>query len=461
MLLSFLSLWMRSMKLCLAVCVAILLPSSMSWGASPSEAQSDNWAQWRGPDATGASQSANPPTSWSETENIKWKVAVPGKGSSSPIVWGDRVYVMSAVMTDRQKEGAAPPPPPAEDGGGRRRFGGGPAPTNFYEFLVLAYDRNNGKEVWRSKVTEQVPHESGHNTNTFASSSPVTDGERIYADFGSRGVFCLDMNGKVLWNRDFGLMKTVANFGEGTSPALYGDTLVVPWDHEGDSFIVALNAVNGEEKWKVNRDEGTTWATPLITEFDGRVQVITNGKNRVRSYDLKTGEIIWECGGQASNPIPSPVRYKDNVICMTGFRGYAIYSIPLSASGDITDTDRVNWIHEDAAPYVPSPVLYNDQLYFTKSNNGVLLSRRADNGDVVIDETRVPDVATVYASPVAAGGRVYLTSRDGTTVVLKHGAQFEVLATNKLNDTIDGSAALAGNELFLRGSENLYCIAQQ
>lgn len=440
--------------------VCMLATIAVWWSLTPSKTYAENWPQWRGPDASGASDSADPPLEWSESKNIKWKVSVPGKGSSTPIVWGDRVYVTTSLMTDRKKEGAGEQPP-SGGGGGRGRFGGGPPPTNFYEFIVLAYDRNSGTEVWRTVVTEEVPHEAGHNTNTQSSSSPLTDGERIYAYFGSRGVFCLDMNGKVLWQRDFGAMQTAAQFGEGSSPALNGDTLVVPWDHEGDSFLVALNASDGEERWKVARDEGTTWATPLITEFEGRVQVVTNGKNRVRSYDLNSGELIWECGGQASNPIPSPVRYKDNVICMTGFRGNAVYSIPLSARGDITDTDQVSWFHEDAGPYVPSPVLIEGQLYFTKSNSNVLLSRRADSGELVFGETRVPDVSTVYSSPVAAAGRVYLTGRDGTTIVLKHGGEFEVLASNKLDDTIDGSAALVGKQMFLRGSETLYCIEEQ
>ena len=417
---------------------------------------STNWHQWRGPNADGSAEHAAPPLAWSETENIKWKVPVPGKGSSTPIVWDDRVYVMTAVKTDREKEGAAPAP---EQPQRRFRFGGGPAPTHYHEFLVIAYDRSTGSEVWRTKVTEEVPHEAGHNTNNFASSSPVTDGERIYAYFGSRGLYCLNMKGEVLWDRDFGAMKTIVGFGEGSSPAVHQGTLVVPWDHEGESFLVAMDAKTGTEKWKVARDEGTTWSTPLITEYEGTTQVVMNGKNRVRSYDLGSGELIWECGGQASNPIPTPVRHGDNVICMTGFRGFAIYSIPLGSRGDVTDSDTITWTADDAAPYVPSPVLYEGQLYFTKSNNGVLVSRDATKGTIVIDETRVPDVRMVYASPVAAAGRVYLTARDGTTVVMKHGSEMEVLATNKLDDAIDASPALAGNQLFLRSENHLYCVS--
>jgi outer membrane protein assembly factor BamB len=266
------------------------------------------------------------------------------------------------------------------------------------------------------------------------------------------------MDGNKKWDRDFGEMQTAARFGEGSSPALYADTLVVPWDHEGDSFIVALDKRTGDEKWKVERDEKTTWATPCIVNHNGRTQVVTNGR-QVRSYDLETGKLLWECGGQASNPIPSPLMHDGFVYCMTGYRGYAIYAIPLDAEGDITDSDRVAWSTKDAAPYVSSPTLYKGQLYFTKSRNGVLLSRDAKTGDVLIDETRLPEIDSMYASLAAAADRIYLTGRNGTTLVLKHGQKFEVLSTNKLDEGIDASPVPVGNELFLRGEKHLYCIA--
>ncbi len=485
---------MRSQFLVTALCFAMAIQGHSFTSA---EESSKDWPQWRGPDASGAALDSDPPTTWSETENIKWKIDVPGVGSSTPIILGDRVYVSTAVKTDRVAEGkVAAEVKPAEETqpqeerkperdegdrggfgrggergggfggrggpGGRSRggFGGGAAPTNYYDFIVIAYDRATGKEVWRTTVTQQLPHEAGHNTNNFASSSPVTDGQRLYMSFGSRGVFCLDLDGKQLWDVNLGQMKTRNQFGEGSSPAVYKGTLVVPWDHEGDSFIVALDSLTGKEKWRQSRDEQTTWATPLITDYNGRTQVITNGSKRVRSYDLATGEIIWECGGQAGNPIPSPVRFEDNVIVMSGYQGYAIYSIPLGAKGDITDSDTITWSEEDAAPYVPSPVLYKGQLYFVKSNNGVLVSRDAKSGDLIIDQTRLPDVSSVYASPVAAADHIYLTGREGTTLVLDHGKSFEVVATNKLDDEIDASAAIVGDEIFMRGKTHLYCIAR-
>ena len=267
--------------------VFCLASAILSGSLTMAKEVSRDWPQWRGPGASGTAESSNPPTKWSESTNVKWKIEVPGVGSSTPIILGDRIYVSTAVKTDRVTEvkadiettGEGQPTEPARDqrpqgdrpegerrglgrgeGGGRGRGGpgAGPKPTNYYEFVVLAYDRNSGKEIWRTAVTQQVPHEAGHNTNNFASSSPVTDGERLYVSFGSRGVYCLSLDGKQLWVKDLGRMQTRNQFGEGSSPAVHNGTLVVPFDHEGESFIVALDAKTSDEKWRKSRDEKTT-----------------------------------------------------------------------------------------------------------------------------------------------------------------------------------------------------------
>ncbi len=226
----------------------------------------DNWNPWRGPDGSGSSTNTDVPVQWSATENVAWKKAIPGKGSSTPIIWNDRVYVLTAVETDKKKEGVSnePPPPPPPPEGGRRRggFGGGPAPTNFYKFIVMCLDKKTGDTIWEQVATEEVPHEAGHQTNTFASSSALTDGKQIYVDFGSRGIFCYDMEGNKKWSVDLGQMRTRAGFGEGSTPAVHGDTLIVPWDNEDGSLLYALDTKTGSEKWKVTREEVTTWATP-------------------------------------------------------------------------------------------------------------------------------------------------------------------------------------------------------
>ena len=327
--------------------------------------------------------------------------------------------------------------------------------------MVMCLDRNTGDVLWQKVANEAVPHESLHPTNTYASSSVTTDGKYLYASFGSYGVYCYDLDGDLKWTRDLGEMQTRNSFGEGASPTIHNGTLVVNWDHEGPSFIAALDAATGDIKWKQDRDESTTWNTPLIVEAAGRTQVIVNATGRTRSYDLDTGEILWECGGQASNPIPSPVARENLVYCMTGYRGYAVYAIPLDSVGDITDTERIAWHRDEGTPYVSSPLLYDDRLYFTKGRNGVLSCLNAETGEPIIDQERLTGMDSLYASPVGAAGRIYLVNREGTTLVLKKSDQLEVLATNVLDEPIDASPAIVGNQLFLRGDKHLYCIAQE
>jgi outer membrane protein assembly factor BamB len=426
-------------------------------------AADNNWANWRGPNYNGALEEANPPTSWSADQNICWKVEVPGNGKSTPIIWEDRIYLISAIETYKpgpKAAAAGQSPPTAPPGRGGRGGMNNPQPTNIYQFVVLAYDRHDGHEVWRTIVHEAVPHEAGHSTNSFASSSPITDGKHLFVSFGSQGVYCLDMNGKQIWSRDLGQMQTRNAFGEGGSPALHGDTLVVPWDHEGPSSLIALDARSGATKWRTDRDERTTWATPLIVEHAGKTQVVTNGTT-VRSYDLADGRLLWECGGQVTNPIPCPIRLADSVICMTGYQGNAIYAISLDATGDARDSDFVRWHSNDAAPYVASPTLYKGRLYFTKSRDGIMSSVIADSGEVGIPQTRIPEIRDMYASLVAAADRIYCTSREGVTTVIKHGDQFEVLSVNKLGEPVDASPAIVGNRMYIRGAEHLFCIGEQ
>lgn len=420
----------------------------------------ENWHQWRGPNGDGSSSTAVPPIRWEDTKgklghNIKWKTEIPGKGSSTPIVWQDRVFVLTAIPTDREDLDAADEAPPAN----AARFGTSVQPTHFYQFVLLCYDRSGGAELWRSVAVEAVPHEPGHTTNTYASSSPITDGRHLYVSFGSHGVFCFDMDGKRIWRQDLGQMRTRRGFGEASSPALHDGLLVVPWDHEDQSFIAALDAATGKVKWRTDRDELTTWATPLIVEHPSGTQVITNG-HTVCSYDLQSGELVWQCGGQAYNPVPAPVARDGVVYCMTGYRGNSVFAISLDAKGDAGQSGHVRWSRSDAAPYVASPVLYRDRLYFTKSLGNILTSLDAHTGQPLIAPVRLGAVHTFYASPVAADGRIYFTSREGTTVVIQDAPKLEVLATNQLGETVDASPALVDKEIFIRGEKHLFCIAE-
>lgn len=422
------------------------------------------WPQWRGPLATGAAPLADPPQRWSETENVRWKVTLPGFGTSTPIVWSNLVFVLTALPTGKPAaaEGApatsatATPPSEPRRGGG---WGINP-PREFYRFVVLAYDRDTGALRWARTVRETVPHEGHHRDHGFASASPVTDGTHLLAYFGSRGLHCLTLDGELKWSRDFGQMRTRSSFGEGASPALHGHTVVVVWDDESDrDFIAALDVRTGRELWRTARDEPTGWSTPLIVEFGGQLQVVVNGSGRVRGYALDTGRELWTCAGQTANVIPSPVADADTVYVTSGFRGAALYAIALGHRGELTDTAAVRWRHLRNTPYVPSPLLVDGLLYVFRENTGVLSCFDARSGRAHFEAQRVDGLGGVYASPVAASGRVYLLGRDGTCVVLKHGPTLEILAKNKVDDRTDASIALAGRELFLRGHRHLCCIA--
>ena len=308
---------------------------------------------------------------------------------------------------------------------------------------------------------KQVPYEAGHVTASLASASPVTDGEHVFAFFGSYGLYCLDTGGKLIWKKHLGEMHTKHGHGEGSSPALYGDTLIVNWDHEEQSFVVALDKRTGKQRWRVARAEDTSWATPIVVEHGGKAEVITDATTKIRSYNLADGHLIWECTGLTANVIPSPVADSDTVYSMSGFRGHNCMAIKLGHTGDIAGTDAIAWSYGKGTPYVPSPLLYGGKLYFFADNNGVLTCIDAKTGKALIDAERLDDLKMVYASPVGADGRVYLVARGGTTVVIKASDKLEILATNKLNDGFDASPAVAGKELFLRGRENLYCIEQK
>jgi len=394
----------------------------------------DYWPAWRGPYMTGMAGNSNPPLRWSETENIKWKVKVPGQGLSTPVIWADKIFFLTALTGD--KEGA-------------------------YKFDFVCMDRNTGSILWQKTAREEVPHEKHHETGSFASNSCVTDGKYVWASFGSRGVHCYDMDGNHKWSRDLGKMSKLRAFGEGSSAALAGNAIIVVMDHEGDSAVYALNKNTGEAIWQKSRDEATSWATPLPIEVNGRLQVVTNATNMVRSYDVETGDIIWQCSGQTRNVIPSPVTGFDKVICMSGFRGSALHAIELGKTGDLSGTDAISWQVGSDTPYVPSPLLYDDKIYFLSVTRPVLSCYQAETGKPNYTAQSLEGVGNFYASPVGAAGRVYLASQNGVTLVVKHSDTYEILASNKLDDRFDASPAMAGNELFLKGKEYIYCISER
>jgi outer membrane protein assembly factor BamB len=435
-----------------------------------------HWPAWRGPQHDGTAPGARPPVNFSETTNLKWKIKLPGSGAATPIVWGDKVFVQTAINTGRKADGtaaakpeAAPPPPPPPQGqgegrgrrGGGRGFGGGEKPTEVHQFALLCIDRATGKTLWQKSVREEVPHESHHRDHGYSSHSPVTDGTHVYAWFGSRGLHCLDMEGNVKWSKDLGKMRTRNSFGEGSSPALSGDIIVVNWDHEDADFVAAFNKKDGSEIWRQPREEETTWTTPLIVEHDGRKQVIVCASKRIRSYELETGREIWSCGGLTGNVVPTPIA-KDGILYATsGFRGAALLAIKLGRTGDLTETDAVLWRHDKRTPYVPSALLTDGRLYFHSGNDAFLTIFDAKAGKPLQEAERIPGMNGIYSSPVAANGHVYFTGRDGAVVVAKAGDKLDIVHSAKLDEAFEASPAIVGGEIFLRGHSTLYCFAEK
>lgn len=420
--------------------------------AVPSMAAEGGWPHWRGPNADGTAPEARPPLSWegASGKNVRWTAPLVGSGSATPVIWGDRVFVLSAEKTDRE---AKPEELPTTNPDLQKRT---TAPRHFYRFLVTCYDRNTGKVLWRHTAAERVPHEGHHETHSYAGGSPATDGERLYVPFGSFGIYCYDLSGKPLWSRDLGRLNTRLGWGEAVSAVLYRGNLLLNWDQEVDSSLYCLDAATGATRWQAKRDERSTWTTPFVVEHAGKAVAVVNGTTSIRAHDLASGRVVWSCGGMTANPIPSPVRFGDAVLCVSGYRGNAAVAVPLDAKGDADG--QVRWRYDKGTPYVPSPVVANGRLYFTNANQNLLTALDAATGKPVLDRARLPGVTSFYASPIFAGGRLYFTDRSGTTLVLKPSDTLDVLATNRLGEGVDASPVAVGKQLFLRGAKQLYCL---
>lgn len=436
--------------------VALVLPFSSS---------AENWGHWRGPTGNSTSPDAKPPIEWSGTKNVKWKVAIPGRGSGSPVIWGGKVFVVTAVSGPAAPAARSAPSdrrPDARRGGkGRGGRGSGGGGLIKHAFKILCFDRKSGKLLWEQTATETTPHQRTHTTNGHASASPTTDGEHVYAHFGSRGLYCYTLDGKLVWKRDdFGKMDTRASFGEGSSPTLAGNKIIVPWDHEGQSSIHALDKRTGKTIWKTERDEPTCWATPLIVQHQGGSQIIMNGQTSARSYDLATGKELWRCAGQTQRPVASAVSMGDLVIVGSGFRGSYMGAFRLDGRGNIEGTKSVVWELDRDTPDIASPLLSNGRVYFHKGKSGMLTCADARTGKLHYEVERLSGINSTYASPIAANGHVYLTGRSGKTVVIKDSNKLEVVATNSLGEGIDATPAPVDNDLFIRGERHLFCISE-
>lgn len=442
-----------------------------------------HWPQWRGPFFNGMAR-GDAPTTWSDTSNIKWKTEIPGKGHSTPAIWGDRIFLTTAVAIGKPPEVPSTTGAPqsanqfqgqqggqqggGQQGGGQRGQrgpGGGAGPLVEHRFDVLALDRKTGKILWQRTAKTATPHEGYHRAyGSFASNSPVTDGKYVYASFGSRGIYAYDFNGKLIWEKDLNVqMKMRLAFGEGAAPLLDGNRLFIVFDHEVESgsFMIALDKRNGKELWRVAREERSSWSTPLAIEHNGRTEIVVSATNRVRSYDPETGKVLWESGGLGANVIPVPVHQNGTVYVMSGYRDPKLMAIKLGKQGDLTGSDAIAWSHTRGLAYTASPVLYDNKLYVV-TDSGLLTAFNATTGEPYYAQTRLPKAYNLKSSPVGANGKLYLAMEDGDVVVVKMGEKFEVLATNHLTDQIFiATPVIAAGELYLRGQNTLFCISEK
>jgi hypothetical protein len=412
----------------------------------------EHWPQFRGPGAMGVADDSRFPNKWSETENVAWKTAVPGVGWSSPVVWGDRLFVTTVISSgpiEEMKKGLY-------FGGNRGKV------TDEHRFMAVALDTKTGKIVWQRELFKGVPPGSRHLKNSFASETPVTDGERVYFYFAQVGLFALDRNGKTVWTLPSAAVETRYGWGTAASPVLHQGRLYVVNDNDTASYLMAVEAKTGKVIWKTAREgEKSNWSTPFIWEHDGKTEIVTTGTGKNRSYDLD-GKLIWEMGGMSSIVIPTPMTKHGLLYLTSGYVGdenRPVFVIKPGARGVLTDT-FIAWKLPQAGPYNPSPILYGD-YYFTLLDRGFLTCHDARTGKEIFGKQRIdPAAAAFTASPWASNGKLFLLSEDGDTFVVSASGKYELLGKNSLNEMAMATPAIAGDSLYIRTATRIYKIAK-
>ena len=443
---------MKTSSLIKLIFVIVLLSSVV---VLTNTAGAANWPQWRGPGGTGVSAETNLPGEWSPAKNIRWKTPVAGRGHSSPVVWGNKIFLTTAI------EGDVVPGAKAVthmDEGKEFLHPDSVGADRKHTFKVICLNADTGKILWEQTAFEGTPYDDRHRKNSFASSTPATDGKLVYAFFGTEGLFAYDLNGKLAWKANLGKLGTLG-MGTGTSPILHENLVIVQCDEESGaaSFIVALDKKSGKEVWRTPRKVQASWATPILVAGSGRTELIASGNETVIAYDPATGKELWRHKGVESNAIPSPVANQQMVFVSAGFPEKIVMAIKLGASGDLGDS--VIWKYSKGTAYVPSPILYGDYLYLT-TDRGILTCLDARTGEVKYEGGRIPIPATFTASPIAFEGKILLTSEDGDTFVVKAGPKHEILGTNSVGEPVYASPAVADGKIFIRGEKNIYCVQQ-
>jgi len=418
-------------------------------------AASTNWPGWRGSDGSGVSEEKNLPQEWSPTKNIKWKIPIEGRGHSSPIVWGNKVFLTTAV------EGEVVPGAKAikhMDGDKEFVHPDSVGANRKHKFEVLCLDRDTGKILWKVVAWEGTPYDDRHRKSSYAASTPTTDGKLVYAFFGTEGLYAYDFDGKLAWKASLGNLGTVG-MGTGTSPILFDNLVIVQCDEENGaaSFIVAVDKRTGKEVWKTPRKVQVSWSTPLLVKTATRSELITSGTEFIVSYDPTTGKELWRTKGLESNAVPSPVANSDMAYLVAGFPAKIAMGIKLGGSGDLTDSKSITWKYAKGTAYVPSPILYGEYLYIM-TDRGILTCLDSKTGEVKYEGGRIPIPATFTASPVAFDGKILMTSEDGDTFIIRSGPKHEVLGTNSVGEPVYASPAIADRRIYIRGEKNLYCI---
>jgi outer membrane protein assembly factor BamB len=417
---------------------------------------STNWRQWRGPEGQGVSVEKGLPAEWSETRNIKWKTAIAGLGHSSPIVFGKRIFLTSAL------DGEVIPGRPA--GVTHKLLDGtdfvhpDAVGANFrHTFKVICLDRDTGKIIWEKVAYEGPVHDSRHKKASFASSTPATDGKYVFAFFGTEGLYAYDFSGKLIWKRDLGKLGT-ASVGYGVSPILFNNLVIMQCEESGgNSFIAAFDKKTGNEVWRAPRKVDLTWSTPVLVRSAKGIELVTAAIEAIIAYDPATGKELWRHKGLDSNAVTTPVVMNDLVIVTSGSPHKVVLALKSGGSGDVTGTSQLAWSYNKGTAYVPSPIVYGEYLYLM-TGNGSISCLDAKTGKIQYEAVRVPKATMFTSSPVAYEGKILITSEEGDTFVVQAGPKHQILRTNSLGEPVYASPAISDGKLFIRGEKHLFCI---